>query len=115
MSFKFNDTVPDMASLECGDGSCSEDEELIRKGIVLDGHWKDNFTSVLRPELSDVPFEDLQKIRQKIGTKRFDSALKESLEERKVRSFKRANKNRYKSTSCCAYVFVNSSTLYQAQ
>ena len=45
-------------------------------------------------ELSDVPLEELQRIRHKIGTKKFDSMLKESLEEREARSFKRANKNR---------------------
>jgi hypothetical protein len=45
-------------------------------------------------ELSDVPMEELQRIRLKIGTKRFDSVLKASLDERKTRSFKRANKNR---------------------
>ena len=46
-------------------------------------------------ELSDVPLGELQRIRLKVGTKRFDSALKTSLEERKARSFKRANKNRH--------------------
>lgn len=45
-------------------------------------------------ELSDIPMEELQRIRHKIGTKKFDSALRGSLQERETRSFKRANKNR---------------------
>lgn len=43
-------------------------------------------------ELSDIPLGELQEIRHKIGTKKFDSALKEH--EEKARDFKRANKNR---------------------
>lgn len=46
-------------------------------------------------ELDNVPLEDLQKIRSRIGTKIFDSALKSSQVDRNVRSLKRANKNRY--------------------
>lgn len=46
-------------------------------------------------ELSEVTLGELQEIRQKVGTKKFDTALKKSREEKEKRSFKRANKNRY--------------------
>ena len=46
-------------------------------------------------ELSEVPLGELQELRQKLGTKKFDSLLKQVKEERKTEiSFKRANKNR---------------------
>ena len=46
------------------------------------------------PELADIPLGELQEIRQKLGTKKFDSMMKRSLQDRETRSFKRANKNR---------------------
>ena len=46
-------------------------------------------------ELADIPLGELQEIRQKLGTKKFDSMMKKSLQDRETRSFKRANKNRY--------------------
>ena len=47
------------------------------------------------PELADIPLGEFQEIRQKLGTKKFDSMMmKKSLQDRETRSFKRANKNR---------------------
>ncbi len=63
--------------------------------VRITGYSKERFKIVyFTTELSDVPLEELQRIRLKIGTKKFDSILKESLKEREARSFKRANKNR---------------------
>lgn len=59
----------------------------LNTGVTLTG-------VTLGAELSDVPMEELQRIRLKIGTKKFDSALKTSLVERRKKHFKRANKNR---------------------
>ena len=62
-------------------------------------------------ELADIPLGELQTLREKIGTKRFDVVLQRSREERQKHSFKRANKNRYysqtvlaKSGQVCAWV-----------
>ena len=71
----------------------TEDEEAIRKGTTTL-----LCSTVYRYyclELGDIPLEELQKIRSRIGTKKFDSALKSSLAEKSTTSFKRANKNRY--------------------
>ncbi len=46
-------------------------------------------------ELSDIPLGELQALREKIGTKKFDIVLQKSREEKEKRSFKRVNKNRY--------------------
>lgn len=46
-------------------------------------------------ELADIPLGELQALREKIGTKKFDVVLQKSREEKQKRSFKRANKNRY--------------------
>lgn len=55
---------------------------------------------LLSQELSEVPLGELQELRQKLGTKKFDSLLKQAKEERKTeRSFKRANKNRPREMS----------------
>lgn len=78
----------------CATASADEDEEVIRKGIS--DYESDIYSEILDSvtELSDVPMEELQRIRLKIGTKKFDSALKCSLAERKKKNFTRANKNR---------------------
>ena len=57
------------------------------------------------PELADIPLGELQEIRQKLGTKKFDSMMKRSLQDRETRSFKRANKNRrvYLSDDHCHF------------
>jgi len=55
----------------------------------------------LRKELSDMPFEDLQKLKEKIGTKMFSQAMSSGKKSEKhsgnksgSKSFKRTNKNR---------------------
>lgn len=45
-------------------------------------------------ELAEIPLGELQQLREKIGTKKFDIALQKAQDKRNERSFKRANKNR---------------------
>jgi len=58
----------------------------------------DDEFSELRKELSDMPFEDLQKLKEKIGTKMFSQAMSsgKKCDKQKTdqRTFKRSNKNR---------------------
>ena len=51
--------------------------------------------NIFLSELSEVTLGELQEIRLKIGTKKFDLVLKESKAVKGNRDLKRANKNRF--------------------
>lgn len=76
------------------------DGEVEQRNAFSEGVDDEAEAELLSQELSEVPLGELQELRQKLGTKKFDSLLKQAKEERKTeRSFKRANKNRPREMS----------------
>jgi hypothetical protein len=79
------------------DPSDAEAEDSLKNGSLMSCQILIIFGLIfvkISSELADIPLGELQEIRQKLGTKKFDSMMKKSLEDRETRSFKRANKNR---------------------
>ncbi|XP_038071511.1 ribosomal RNA processing protein 36 homolog [Patiria miniata] len=85
--------------------SSSESEEK----DVQESEDEDDSLDVMRKELSEVPFEDLQKLQERVGSKVYDKALfggsrgtprnTSTEQDARRKKFKRANKNRPQEVS----------------
>lgn len=53
-----------------------------------------NFQVKIRQELSEMSFEDLQKLKEKIGLRVYNQTVFGTKEQKPKEEFKRANKNR---------------------
>ncbi|XP_022110959.1 ribosomal RNA processing protein 36 homolog [Acanthaster planci] len=81
------------------DPSSSDSEE----DVDQESETEEDTVDLMRKELSEVPFEDLQKLQQRVGSKVYDKALfggrrgetnKPTEQDSRKKKFKRANKNR---------------------
>ncbi|XP_064403649.1 ribosomal RNA processing protein 36 homolog isoform X2 [Halichondria panicea] len=70
---------------------CRQDQSSVANESGSEDSEAEGF---IQNELSDIPLGELQALREKIGTKKFDIVLQKSREEKEKRSFKRVNKNR---------------------
>ena len=70
----------------------SSDEEEEEK--VQEENTEDEEYAAMKKELSEMSFEDLQKLKEKLGVKVFNSAMYGSKNQGGKKVFKRENKNR---------------------
>ena len=96
------------------DGNEEEDEEdeddeidnlpvlnsIIKKGEINTGNQKSDDREAIKQELAALSFEELQKLKEKLGTKKFNQTVKgQKAKDVKEVDYSRANKNRPREIS----------------